>query len=402
MKLIFLMIIFLVIVVLIWMKRPLYLAMAAGILAAIILFRVSPLEAVKVLTQQTIAKETISLLLSFYFITFLQLMLESKGRLVEAKKSFNALFRNRRINCIIPPAIIGLLPSAAVMTICAQMVDDTAENYLSDKEKTFVSCFYRHIPEMFLPTFPVIILACSLSQQNMGKFVILMIPLVIIDCLIVYLFYLRRVPNENIQVEGEVNARKEVFNLFRNLWSLIAILMLIIAFGFSATTAAPLVIVINFFLDHFTAKDLPHLLVHAAEPLLLGNMYLVMLFKGILSYTGAIQVLPEALMKLPIPVTVSFALIFFAGTIISGSQAMIALCMTMAYMANPKGGIGYLVMIMGIVWAAMEISPTHVCSFVAANYYHTTLGDLVVKAIPCVILCSIAAYIYGGTVSIFF
>ena len=65
MEVLFLAIIFLIIVAILWLRKPLYLALAAGILAAILLFRISPLEAVTVIGKQTIARETIDLLLSF-------------------------------------------------------------------------------------------------------------------------------------------------------------------------------------------------------------------------------------------------------------------------------------------------------------------------------------------------
>ena len=123
--------IFCIIVVIIWLKYPLYLAMTAGILGAILLFQIPVTEALLLLGRQTIAWETIDLLLSFYVIIFLQLMMEKKGRLKNARDSFDHLLRNRRLNTIISPAIMGLLPSAAVMTICADMVDKTCLLYTS-------------------------------------------------------------------------------------------------------------------------------------------------------------------------------------------------------------------------------------------------------------------------------
>jgi len=136
-------------------------------------------------------------------------------------------------------------------------------------------------------------------------------------------------------------------------------------------------------------------MVRSAEPILLGNMYLIMLFKGILSYTGVIGLLPDFIGQFPISMTMSFGLLFFIGTVISGSQTIIALCMPMAFLAFPQGGIPFLVMLMSVAWAAMQISPTHVCSFVAADFYHTTLGDIVVRALGPVIIFSIIAYGYG-------
>ena len=326
MEVLYLAIIFAVIVVIVWMKKPLYLAMVAGIVASILLFRINPLEALTVLAKQTASWETIDLLLSFYVIIFLQLMLEKKGRLANAKDAFNRLFRNRRINTMIPPAIMGLLPSAAVMTVCADMVDQTCGDYLDAKSKTFVSCYYRHIPEMFLPTFPVILLAMSLSGQNVGTFILTMIPLVILACL----------------------------------------------------------------------------LVKSAEPVLLGNMYLIMLFKSLLYHTGVLGKLPEFFSQFPISMTLSFFLLFFFGTVISGSQAIVALCMPMVMAAFPDAGMPLLVMLMGVVWAAMEISPTHVCAFVAADYYHTTFADIFVKALPSVLIFSAICYGYGELLMLVF
>ena len=300
MEVLYLAIIFAVIVVIVWMKKPLYLAMVAGIVASILLFRINPLEALTVLAKQTASWETIDLLLSFYVIIFLQLMLEKKGRLANAKDAFNRLFRNRRINTMIPPAIMGLLPSAAVMTVCADMVDQTCGDYLDAKSKTFVSCYYRHIPEMFLPTFPVILLAMSLSGQNVGTFILTMIPLVILACLVVNFTYLRKIPKAMPPLDDTVDKRQEVLRLLRNLWTLILVLVIIVAGNLSASFAGPIVIAINYFVDHFKAKDLPEMLVKSAEPVLLGNMYLIMLFKSLLSHTGVLGKLPEFFSQFPI------------------------------------------------------------------------------------------------------
>lgn len=395
MDILYLSIVFLVMVVIIWMKKPLYMAMAGGIVASVILFRVSLADAILVLGRQTVAWDTIDLLLSFYLIMFLQLMLEKKGRLANAKDSFNCLLRSRRLNTMVSPAIMGLLPSAAVMTICADMVDKTCDQYMDAENKTFVACYYRHIPEMFLPTFPAVLLGLTLSGQNIGLFIVCMIPMVIVACLVVYFIYLKRIPKEMQPLEHKVCRKAEIFNLVKNLWSLIAVLLLIIVFNFPVCIAAPMVIAVNYVTDHFNAKELPDLLVRSAEPVLLGNMYLIMLFKGILSHTGVMGLLPSFIGQLPVSLTMSFGLLFFVGTVISGSQAMIALCMPMAFLAFPDGGIPFLVMLMSIAWAAMQISPTHVCSFVAADYFHTTLGDIVVRAFFPVVVFSVIAYGYG-------
>ena len=78
--------------------------------------------------------------------------------------------------------------------------------------------------------------------------------------------------------------------------------------------------------------------------------------------------LPDFFRQFPISLPLSFFLLFFFGTIIGGSQAVVALCMPIAMTAIPDEGLPFLAMLMGAVWAAMELSPTHVCAFVAADY----------------------------------
>ena len=188
---------------------------------------------------------------------------------------------------------------------------------------------------------------------------------------------------------------RELMALVRNLWTLILVLAIIIVGNISATFAGAFVILLNYFVDHFRKSDLKDLIVRSAEPVLLGNMYLVMLFKGVLAYTGVLGALPDFFRQFPISLPLSFFLLFFFGTIIGGSQAVVALCMPIAMTAIPDEGLPFLAMLMGAVWAAMELSPTHVCAFVAADYYHTTFADLVAKALPSVILFAALCYGYG-------
>ena len=401
MDLIYLCVVFLVIIVVIWLKKPLYMALGGGILTTVLIYRVSLKEALEVFAVQSIASDTISVLLSFYCVTFLQKMLEQRNRLKEAQHSFDMLLRNRRVNAALSSAILGLLPSAAVMTICADMVDKTCGTYLDRKQKTFVSSYYRHIPEMFLPTYSSILLALALTKCSAGLFVVSMLPMVAVACLLGYLFYLRKMPSSMDPVETGEFRTGEVLKLAKNLWSLISVVLIIVIFNIPVHFAAIIVIAINFFLDHFQPGEIPHLLKVSAEPGLLCNMYLIMLFKGIISHVGVIDLLPDFFGQFPIPLTLVFSLIIFFGTIISGSQAMIALCLPMAFAAIPDGGLGLLVMLMCITWASMQISPTHVCSFVAAEFYHTTLGDLVVRAIPIVLLFCVIAYGYGTLLTVF-
>lgn len=151
--------VFLVIIAILWMKRPLFLAISGGLAGAVLLYGIRLQDALLIMGKSLVSKDTITVVLSFYFITFLQRMLERRSRLKQAEESLNGLFNNRRINASAAPAVIGLLPSAGAMTICAEIVRSSCEDYLSNEDMTAVTSFYRHIPECFLPTYSSILIA---------------------------------------------------------------------------------------------------------------------------------------------------------------------------------------------------------------------------------------------------
>ena len=89
MSLLFLAIIFLSIVIMLRLKQPLYLAILTAMALAILLFQL-PLQTVSTtLIQSATSASTISILLIFYLIAYLQRMLESRGSLTLAKDSLD-------------------------------------------------------------------------------------------------------------------------------------------------------------------------------------------------------------------------------------------------------------------------------------------------------------------------
>lgn len=396
MEIVYLCLVFFVIVAVLWMKRPLSLALAAGIAATIVLFGVPIGDAAAVLTKAAVSQETLTLLASFYLIYFLQLMLQKRGRLAGARDAFRSLIGSRRMNVIVPPAVMGILPSAAVMSVCAEMVDDTVAGALDNRTQTFVSSYYRHIAEMFLPTFPAVLLAITLSGQDAGSFIVAMIPLVIAACAAVYFIYLRRIPKTS-EVKPSSSVGSPALALVKNLWSLIAVLVLIVGLKVPVVIAAPLVIAVNFWADRFTLAEAAPFIIKSFEVKLMSNMFLVMLFRAAMMRSGALVRLPELFAQMPVPLTASFAMLCFFCTIIAGSSAATALCLPMIFAQLPEGGVPLLVMLMGVMWAGMQISPTHICLYVAMNYYKTTLWDVISRGIVSVTVVAVISYLYGAS-----
>lgn len=135
MEITFLGVVFAVIIVLLAIGRPLYQAIAGGMIVTAGLFHIPVTVIVTKIASVIINWSSLSVLLSLYLITFLQRILESRSQIRLAQQDLNGIFHNRRINTAGAAFFIGLLPSAASMILCADIVKDATEGYLDPKSR---------------------------------------------------------------------------------------------------------------------------------------------------------------------------------------------------------------------------------------------------------------------------
>ncbi len=369
-------------------------SMLITIFVTILIYRIPLIECYETWKNATTSFNTISLVLILYLITFLQRILENRSQLRLAQQNLNGLFNNRRINATVAPIFIGLLPSAAAAIICGDIVRETVGTDLNKEEQAFVTSYFRHIPESFLPTYAAIIMMCELSGVSPGSFVLGMLPLEVLLFMLGYVFYIRKIPKET-GIPPSKDKGKEARELFTHLWSLIAIIVLIIAFNWTVLPAVALVTGLSLIVYRFTPRTMAPLLKSAFEPPMLLNTYLIMVFKEFVMQTGAVEALPDFFSVLPVPTFVIFILIFFFGTVVAGSQAIIAICTVMAFVAIPGSGMPLMVLLMSFAYAAMQVSPTHICLFIIADYFDVPMMSLVRRAIPIIaIFCALTIPYY--------
>lgn len=384
--------IFLLIIVLLAFKRPLWQAILGGLAATALFYQIRPWDMVCLTGNVVTDWSSVSVLLSLYLITFLQRILEARSQIRLAQEDLNGLFHNRRINIIGACLFIGLLPSAASMLLCAELVKNATDGYLDAKEQAFVSSWFRHIPESMLPTYTAVLLMLSLSGVETAKFMVGMIVPVLFLGALGYFVYLRRVPT-TVDSPRSQNRWLDCVHLFQHLWSLLLILVLILAFHFEVVTAVLVSIVLSIVVYRVTMQEFKTFVFSAFEKKMLGNTFLVLILKEFLSFTGVLPQLPDALAKLPLPTYLIFGLLFFLATIISGSTAAIAMGTPLAFAAIP-GGAPLMIYLMCMAHAASQLSPTHVCLVVASDYFHITLGELVRKTIPISIAFCVLITLY--------
>lgn len=377
--------IFTVIVAVLWLRRPLYQAVLAAILTTAVLYRIGPAQCLLLLAGVLTDWSAMSVVVVLYLITFLQRMLERRSQIRLAQQDLNGLFNNRRVNASIAPLFIGLLPSAAAMILCGDIVKESTEGYLDKTEQAFVTSWFRHIPESTLPTYSSVLLMSTLSGIALSDFIACMVVPVICLAALGYFFCIRKLPRDT-GCPPSGNKAADAVNLLRHLWSLLGILVLILALGLSAVSAILLIILASVLVYRFRWDELRPMFAQAVEVRMLSNTFLILVFKEFISFSGIIEALPATLSRLPIPLYLVFVLLFFFGTIVSGTNGIIALGTNMALASVPHSGVPLMVLLMCVCHAASQLSPVHLCLAVVTEYYGITLGSLVKKTLPAVVI----------------
>ena len=190
-----------------------------------------------------------------------------------------------------------------------------------------------------------------------------------------YWFELRRLPKDT-GVPPSDNRRQDMRDLIRSIWSIAAVIALILAFDLPVCIAILLVIVVYFFVNRFTLSMVRPYIISSFEPNIIVNTFILMIFRNLLTAAGVIEKLPVFFEGLPIPAFVVFFLIFFCCTMIAGSTATITLCTPLAFATIPSGGLPLMVLLMSCTYAAMQISPAHICLFLCCDYFKISIGSL--------------------------
>ena len=394
--------VFCVMILVLWRTKPLSWAVAAAALAVWLLFWMPARTFAAALVRGAVRWDTIQLLLVLYLITFLQRMLEKRGCLTSAKDALDGLFNSRRVDASAAPALLGMLPAVGTVLICGDIVRQSTDGFLKTEEQACVTSYYRHVSELFFPTYTSILIAVDLSagKVSVGGFTLAMLPMLAVLMAIGWLFYLRRIPKD----AGFFAGRPKAFYwklLLRSLWTIIFTVILIVAFGVPVHIAVLACIVCNLFVGRFGWKELRPFFASAFEARLMISTLLIMMFKEVLAAAGVISALPAFFSSLPVPPFLVFALIFFFGSVAAGSQAIIVLCMGMAMAAAAQGGLALFVLLMCMAYAAMQLSPVHVCLAVCAEDYRISLGTLIRKTVPLVGVFCLAAFGYYGLLRLF-
>ncbi len=387
-------VVFVLVLVLIRKKLSLGNAFLLGAVFLSILFGLAPRAAVGSMAASIVYPKTLALAFIVSMILILSSSMELAGQMQRLLGNFKGLLSNIRINLIIFPALIGLLPMPGGAIFSAPMVKDLGkQSELTGDKLSFINYWFRHIWEYCWPLYPGVLLATILADLNIVSFVAFMFPVTI---LAVYFGYW---PLRGLVATKETvtrpTAQRKILPFISEMTPILVVIFpglilgVLFSYAFPRLSVAKeiglilaLLVAIGFVWQHNKlTKDQMWRLV--SDPQILNMMYIVvsiLIFKGILEDSHAVQAISKELILLKVPlVFITVVLPFLVGLITGITIAFVGVTLPILIpLIHSIGGtdviLPYVMLAMVCGFTGVLLSPLHLCLVLSNEYFNTSMG----------------------------
>lgn len=349
-----------------------------------------PFAMASVAITEATASTTLSLALVIALIIALSQLLSKSGQLERIVVSFRALSPSPRFTMAAMPALIGLLPMPGGALFSAPMVDVSAGKEGIDPElKLAVNFWYRHIWEFWWPLYPGIVLGLSLFHIEAWKLIGSLVPMTIGSLISGSIFVLSKV-DKGIKGPEPVPGITTGKFIYEAAPILLAIVVFLGSNGIVAAidsiwkvelpspkyiglavglVLAILVVVRRNGLEKGLVRES---FINRTMFNIVMIVFTVMLFKGMLIESQAIDRIKDDLALFGIPYILVMAILPFIAGIVTGiAVGMVGASIPLVTALIPSGEsvLPYAVLSMGFGLMGMLASPVHTCLLVSREYF---------------------------------
>ena len=398
-----------------WMLGNAFLvgAAALGVLFAM------PLETVAYSALAALGHpKTASLSVVVGLILVLSHSLERSGQMVRLLDRFQGLIPWPRINLVVFPALIGLLPMPGGAVFSAPMVKRIGQDQkLSAAQLSYVNYWFRHIWEYWWPLYPGILLATALAGVNLWKLVLYTFPLTVVVVLSGYWPIRKVILSQRANGDPSIPFGHAIRPFLRELAPIAWVIAGGLGLGMMASGRLPwafgqvekeLGLITALLAAIVWIWQRNHMGWHqcraiVAQPAMLKMIYMVaaiLIFKGVLVDSGAVEQISREMLRWHIPLMpISIALPFLVGAVAGITIAFVGatfpiLISLIQTMGQSHLMMPYMMLAMASGFAGVLLSPLHLCLLLSNEYFDTTLLPVYkLMQVPVfVLLVSGAAY----------
>jgi integral membrane protein (TIGR00529 family) len=373
-----LLLVFIFIIILLRKNVHIGLTMTGAAILLGLLFGVKPAGFLTAAQEAVFSWSFLQLGVALNMITFLEHIMRTKDYFKRTVTSLQALVPSPKVNMMILPAFLGLLPSPGGALFSAPLVGEVAKDHcLTPARKSQINYWYRHIWEYCIPLYPGIILSAQVLKVSAGKISLSLIWCSLLAIIIGYIVIMRRVKLEELEngalrpaavFEGNAWIR-----LISGVWPILLIVLTVLVFKFDVGLTVLSVILLLLIIHHYRGPELKVLWKEASKPMLLVLIAGILFFKEMLTASGVVEWLPDFLGQAGVPsLLIVMVLPFFVGfavgiTITFVGAAFPLLAGIIGTGAGLKPGMLILAYTSGFM--GVMLSPVHLCLVLTIDYF---------------------------------
>jgi len=386
-----------------------------GAVALGLIFGLGPASMMTSMFSSVVYPKTLMLSVIVSLILVLSNSMQSSGHMRKLLRSFQGLVTNPRLNLIIFPALIGLLPMPGGAVFSAPMVKELgAGTGLKPDHLSYVNYWFRHIWEYWWPLYPGVLLAITMADVNMGAFILFLAPMTIVAVGIGYQPVKRFHESPKVEKGAE---RPPIRPFLRELSPILIVIVLGLGIGEILTVVYPycavsketgLVIALCLailWVWRINDMYLSRIWSVIADRNLLSMIYMVftiLIFKGMLEDSHAVEAISAELAVMHVPLwVITIVLPLLVGGVVGitiafvGSTFPILLALITTF-DETRFVLPYLMLALVSGFVGVLLSPLHLCLLLTNKFFGASLSDVYAHLwLPCmVILCAGIGYFW--------
>jgi integral membrane protein (TIGR00529 family) len=305
--------------------------------------------------------------------------------------------------------MIGLLPMPGGAIFSAPMIEASVRGTkLTPAQKSASNYWFRHIWEYWLPLYPGVLLALSLSGVPAARYILIQMPMTLVALLGGWLVILRRIHFEK-DIEREWSRRRLTTFLGELLPILIVVLTVIVLapvgerlagrfapdskllkqFGVAVGIVAGAVWLIR--RRGLTARTIWSLTWSKNVGVMLFLVLGIVVFQGVFRKSGAVEAVHAQFEQSGVPLIAVISIVpFLCGLLIGiavgfvGSSYPIIVALLAGMSAGENLPYYFLAYNMGYI--GMMLSPVHICLILTNQYFKSSLARVYAYLIPLALI----------------
>jgi integral membrane protein (TIGR00529 family) len=357
-----------------------------------LIFGMRPLPIIQSAGAAMVHPKTLSLSVVVSLILVLSHSLEKSGQMTRLLEGFKGLIRWPKVNMVIFPALIGLLPMPGGAIFSAPMVKNLGDDYgLSGSQLSYINYWFRHIWEYWWPLYPGILLTTALAEVDLWHLVFFTLPLTVVAVAAGYW------PLRGAMVGSQkVVVRHAIGPFFKELAPILFVIGLGLALGNVMSVILPdtmsaitkeLGLIVALLLAivwvwRGNSMSWPVCWMIIRQPALLKMIYMVtaiLIFKGVLEDSGAVKLVSQEMLRWHIPLMpIAMLLPFLVGLVAGITIAFVGTTFPILISLIHSLGqshllLPFLMLALASGFVGVLLSPLHLCLLLSNEYFQTSL-----------------------------